>query len=125
MGREPQLCGGGGTADVRSFGLLQPSDPVLSALFHEHEGQVGPSRSQIHRRTLLQYDFAVSTAMFFAREKCADIGGSLQTSRDSDSLKVWAGMSTLVDTVDASTSGSEQHRGNDLDRISMSTNLPV
>lgn len=52
----------------------------------------------------------------------------LQTSRDSDSVEVWAGMSTAVDTVDAvdaSTSGSEQHCGNDLNRISMSTNLPV
>lgn len=58
----------------------------------------------------------------------------LQTSRDSDSLAIWAGMSAAVDivdaggsvdAVDASTSGSERHCGNDLDRISMSTNLPV
>lgn len=87
MRREPQLCGGRGTADVRSFGLLQPSDPVLLALFHEHEGQVGPSRSQIHRQTLFVRFRHFHGDVFRHGKNVPTLVEVLHTSRDSDELR--------------------------------------
>lgn len=52
-----------------------------------------------------------------------------QNSGDSGTLEVHpaavTGMSAAAAAVNGCTSGSELHLGNDLDRISMSTNLTV